>query len=220
MVDDHFSLVAHQYRGLRTTDPEPVRYICERLPETSALGVDVGCGTGRYTELLCEQLSRQSVIVAADSHMEMLCVLKTLSTAGELIQPVEAQAENLPLRRRSVDWITTFNAVHHFNLAMFLRSATKILKPRGRLFIYTRTPEQNARSIWGTVFHALRRKKPASEPNWHFERQSTTRRSWRWNPYELSGTRVLVRRKGCESKRRTLITPPSACTRRRSSRRP
>ncbi len=152
MMDEHFSAVARRYRELRTTDYEAVQYILGRISDSPALGVDIGCGTGRYTQLLCEQLPRDSIVVAADSNLEMLRVLNTQKTLGGLIRPVASQAEDLPLRRRSADWITTFNAVHHFDLARFLSQVVKLLKPHGRLFIYTRTPEQNARSIWGRLF--------------------------------------------------------------------
>ncbi len=47
------------------------------------------------------------------------------------------------------DAVLSFNAVHHFDLPAFLREATRVLRPCGRLVIYTRTPEQNRRTIWG-----------------------------------------------------------------------
>src|SRR5205823_5767238 len=45
-----------------------------------------------------------------------------------------------------------FNCVHHFDLGRFLAAAARVLQPGGRLFIYTRTPQQNARTIWGRYF--------------------------------------------------------------------
>jgi ubiquinone/menaquinone biosynthesis C-methylase UbiE len=42
--------------------------------------------------------------------------------------------------------------VHHFDLGRFLAAAARVLKPGGQLFIYTRTPQQNARTIWGQYF--------------------------------------------------------------------
>ena len=48
--------------------------------------------------------------------------------------------------------MTTFNAVHHMDLRGFLWSVAEVLKPGGKLFIYTRTPEQNAQSVWGRLF--------------------------------------------------------------------
>jgi SAM-dependent methyltransferase len=61
-------------------------------------------------------------------------------------------AEELPLRTASLDLVTAFNCVHHFDLARFLAAVARVLQPGGQLFIYTRTPQQNARTIWGRYF--------------------------------------------------------------------
>jgi SAM-dependent methyltransferase len=42
--------------------------------------------------------------------------------------------------------------VHHFDLDRFVQEAARVLTPGGHLFIYTRTPNQNADSIWGRAF--------------------------------------------------------------------
>ncbi|MGO9218238.1 MAG: methyltransferase domain-containing protein [Streptosporangiaceae bacterium] len=61
-------------------------------------------------------------------------------------------AEELPLRTASLDLVTAFNCVHHFDLGRFLTAVARVLQPGGQLFIYTRTPQQNARTIWGRCF--------------------------------------------------------------------
>ena len=66
--------------------------------------------------------------------------------------PLLAAAEQLPLRAASLDVVTAFNCVHHFDLGRFLTSVARVLAPGGQLFIYTRTPQQNARTIWGRYF--------------------------------------------------------------------
>ena len=48
--------------------------------------------------------------------------------------------------------MTCFNAVHHFDLARFSGEASRVLTPSGQLVVYTRTPEQNRRTIWGRHF--------------------------------------------------------------------
>jgi hypothetical protein len=68
------------------------------------------------------------------------------------VVPLLAAAEQLPLRAASLDLVTAFNCVHHFGLARFLAAAARVLRPGGQLFIYTRTPQQNARTIWGRYF--------------------------------------------------------------------
>ena len=66
--------------------------------------------------------------------------------------PLRSTAEDLPLRTGSLDLVTAFNSVHHFHLGRFLAEAARVLREGARLFVYTRTPEQNARTIWGRLF--------------------------------------------------------------------
>jgi SAM-dependent methyltransferase len=68
------------------------------------------------------------------------------------VVPLLSTAEELPLRTASLDLVTAFNCVHHFDLGRFLTAAARVLAPGGQLFIYTRTPQQNARTIWGRYF--------------------------------------------------------------------
>ena len=53
---------------------------------------------------------------------------------------------------RGLDLVVAFNCVHHFDLGRFLTAVARVLRPDGWLCIYTRTPEQNARTIWGRHF--------------------------------------------------------------------
>ncbi len=166
MLNNHFSVVASRYRDLRTTDPEPIRFIRDHLPRRPFLGVDAGCGTGRYTERLFCEFSEGTLILAVDQNLEMLRILKGRNSEKEGIQPVQGYAEELPLLPGSVDWLTTFNAVHHLDLERFLGKIASVLKVGGKLFIYTRTPEQNARSVWGRFFPDFKEKETRlrSEP--------------------------------------------------------
>ena len=150
---EHFERVAVVYESLRTTDEAPVRAIGQLLPGRPVTGLDIGCGTGRYTRLLRGLLPDGSLLVAADVSAAMLAQLRAPSRghAGGVV-PLLAAAEQLPLRTASLDLVTAFNCVHHFGLARFLAAAARVLQPGGQLFNYTRTPQQNARTIWGRYF--------------------------------------------------------------------
>ena len=152
-VGEHFERVAAVYESLRTTDEAPVRAICQLLPDRPVTGLDIGCGTGRYTRLLRALLPDGSLLAASDVSAAMLAQLKAASHghAGGVV-PLLAAAEQLPLRTASLDVVTAFNCVHHFDLGRFLTSVARVLAPGGQLFIYTRTPQQNARTIWGRYF--------------------------------------------------------------------
>jgi SAM-dependent methyltransferase len=152
-VGDHFERVAAVYEALRTTDEAPVRAIRQLLPDRPVTGLDAGCGTGRYSRLLRGLLPDGSLLVASDVSAAMLTQL-TAGNHGHArgVAPLLATAEELPLRTASLDLVTAFNCVHHFDLGRFLAAAARVLQPGGQLFIYTRTPQQNARTIWGRYF--------------------------------------------------------------------
>ncbi len=152
-VGGHFERVAAVYESLRTTDEAPVRTIGQFLPDRPVTGLDIGCGTGRYTRLLRRLMPEGSLLAASDVSAAMLVQLK----AGQHghapgVALLRAAAEQLPLRAASLDLVTAFNCVHHFDLARFLAAVVRVLRPGGQLFIYTRTPQQNARTIWGRYF--------------------------------------------------------------------
>ena len=149
----HFERVAAVYESLRTTDEAPVRRIRQLLPDRPVTGLDIGCGTGRYSRLLRGLLPDGSLLVASDVSAAMLAQLKAGNHGhARGVVPLLSAAEELPLRTASLDLVTAFNCVHHFDLGRFLTAAARVLAPGGQLFIYTRTPQQNARTIWGRYF--------------------------------------------------------------------
>lgn len=150
-LERHFTGIASRYRSVRTTDPEPVRHIAACLPDRRLLGLDVGAGTGRYTEQLGLKLADRGAILALDFSHPMLRILRDRQTPSTCAAAC-CEAERLPIRDCSVDFVTTFNAVHHFDLDRFVDEAARVLTLDGQLFVYTRTPEQNAQSIWGRAF--------------------------------------------------------------------
>jgi ubiquinone/menaquinone biosynthesis C-methylase UbiE len=154
----HFSQVAKRYHDLRTTDPEPIMYIRQEVDSLLNLPhidvADIGCGDGRYSLLLAKCLDGKVRLRCIDNNEKMLETLVTNFKANGISKfvIVKSDAEDLPFGDNSFDCILTFNAVHHFKLRDFLVEAARILRDRSLLFIYTRTPEQNSRNIWGRYF--------------------------------------------------------------------
>jgi SAM-dependent methyltransferase len=151
-VEEHFRLVAAVYDSLRTTDEAPVRRIRERLPDGPMVGLDLGCGTGRYSRLLRAMLPDGSLLAASDVSAAMLAEVRAGDHGHAPLVPLRSTAEARPVRTGSLDLVTSFNSVHHFDLGRFLAEVARTLREDGRLFVYTRTPEQNARTIWGRWF--------------------------------------------------------------------
>lgn len=122
---------------------------------TAIKAADIGCGTGRYTQLLFRHLrDKITFIYGIDYSAKMLgqfnrrFVEDSIRVAGT----IKVSAMCLPLSEESLNCIFTFNAVHHFSLLEFLHEMARILQDGGYLFVYTRMRSQNSRSVWGRFF--------------------------------------------------------------------
>jgi ubiquinone/menaquinone biosynthesis C-methylase UbiE len=161
LTNQHFSKIAHRYHHLRTTDVEPIIFITRRLKKLEKIeAIDIGCGAGRYDLLLFRYLDSKLRLTCADFNSEMLNTLEKNLQDNRIsnFTSVNATAENIPSQDSAYDCVLTFNAVHHFNLREFLSESTRILKPGGYIFIYTRLPDQNSRNIWGSYFPMFNQK--------------------------------------------------------------
>ena len=150
----HFAEISSVYRSVRTTDREPVERIARALDGRSRLeGADVGCGDGRYDLAMFEAIANLS-LTCIDASAAMLERVDALLRANgiERFRTRHSTAESLELEPGRYDFVSSFNAVHHFDLAEFLRRSRDGLRDGGGLFVYTRLPEHNARSIWGRFF--------------------------------------------------------------------
>ena len=153
--NSHFSRIATIYKNLRTTDIAPILFIRKKLQDISILkGADVGCGCGRYTAELLRFAGDNIVLTCVDENEDMLKQLKMNLSGKDLhnLIMVRSPASNLQVETNSLDFIVTFNAVHHFDLAGFLNESARTLKDNRYLFIYTRLRSQNKRNIWGRYF--------------------------------------------------------------------
>lgn len=153
--------LAERYRTLRTTDTEPVDFVCGLLPPDGKITVaDMGCGAGRYARLFFDNLGGRLFLHCFDTNEYMLDQLKPYLADGGAanFSAKIADARDTPLSDGSVDAVLCFNSVHHIGLFGFLREASRILKLGGAAFVYTRSREQNDRTVWGKQFPLFRRK--------------------------------------------------------------
>ena len=159
MADDtkihtHFSRIAKIYHQVRTTDEAPIRFIRDQLDGLASITVaDFGCGAGRYDLLLFRHLPNLR-LTCIDINEDMLAQLRRYLTSHGIrdYRAVASRVEDLDLDHGSFDCVVSFNAVHHFHFPTFLEKAGRAVRRGGRIFIYTRTPEQNAGTIWGRYF--------------------------------------------------------------------
>ena len=153
-MNTHFSRVAISYNDLRTTDLEPIAFIKDRLNGNHSIeAADIGCGAGRYCLKLLQHLDilHLTCIDVNESMLEQTS--NCLRTAGITnFKTIKSRAEDITLADNSIDYIFSFNAIHHFDFVIFLKKAAKIMRDRGKIFIYTRLRSQNAKNIWGRHF--------------------------------------------------------------------
>ena len=153
--DSHFSKIASKYKDLRTTDVDHIQYIVNQLSKKSNISMaDIGCGDGRYSVELLKCLKDNCYLHCIDFNENMIKHLKPylLEQGINNFCAAPGDASKLPLESESMDYIVTFNAIHHFDIQKFLAEVYECLKDDGRAFLYSRLRNQNSRNIWGQHF--------------------------------------------------------------------
>ena len=161
-TNHHFGDVSSRYRSLRDLDLSAVRLVGGVLASATSHArpfrlLDVGTGTGRYLDAVGDYLSstlaKKVFPIGLDRNPAMVEQARRLSGRGDSrASHIVGAVETFPFRASSCGAVTCFNAVHHFDLARFASEASRVLTPSGLLVLYTRTPEQNRRTIWGRYF--------------------------------------------------------------------
>jgi ubiquinone/menaquinone biosynthesis C-methylase UbiE len=153
-IYEHFSDVAVLYNDLRTTDLEPVMFLKNMMGGNgNIVAADIGCGAGRYSLQFLQHLGLRH-LACIDVNESMVKQASSMLRATGLanFSTIEAAAEKIPLTDDSIDYVFTFNAIHHFDFAAFIQEAARIARDGGSIIIYTRLRSQNAENIWGAHF--------------------------------------------------------------------
>ena len=219
---DHFERVAAVYESLRTTDEAPVRWIRQLLPDRPVTGLDIGCGTGRYSRLLRALLPDGSLLAASDVSAAMLAQLKAANRGHAFgVVPLLAAAEELPLRAASLDLVTAFNCVHHFDLGRFLTAAARVLAPeRPAVHLHPHPAAERANDL-GPLLPGLHRARAApAQPGRDPGRRQAHRRAAGGRNPDLPASAHQHSRAAPGPRPRGATTRRSPSTRRRSCARP
>jgi ubiquinone/menaquinone biosynthesis C-methylase UbiE len=90
--------------------------------------LDLGCGTGRYSEVLAEQFGGHTV--ALDPSEKMLAEARKKAT--DRVRYERAPGEALPLANQSIDMVFMSMVFHHFtDPVQVVRECHRVLKPGG-----------------------------------------------------------------------------------------
>ena len=115
--------------------------------------IDLGTGTGDLALMLERTAPPDINVIGADFSISMLRSARRRSTReGASLNLTAADAVDLPFARNSVDaLVTAFTLRNVPDLGGALRSAARVLRPKGRLVILDMTPVG-----WGPLARAFR----------------------------------------------------------------
>jgi SAM-dependent methyltransferase len=126
------------YNTTRKADPYLLGRMYDLLqPQPEQPYLDLGCGTGNYTIALH---GMGLDIIGLDPSIEMLD--KAQARAPE-IKWLEGVAEELPFADGSFQGILASLTLHHWrDIRVGLSEAARVLRPGGRVVMFTATPQQ------------------------------------------------------------------------------
>lgn len=120
----------------------------KKLPE-DAIGVDVGCGSGRWAKLMVKKVGFLHLV---DASNEALNVAKKNLAHCENCEFHQASVDAMPLDDESLDFAYSLGVLHHVpQTGEAIKSVAKKLKPQGVILLYLYYRFDN-RPIW---FRAL-----------------------------------------------------------------
>ena len=133
-----YNKIGINYNQTRKADPYLTEQLLKHLnPNKKGTYLDIGCGTGNYTNVLQEKGFQ---FIGIDPSIEML--KKAQSKNQNIIWKIGA-AEKTDLPQQSIDGIVGTLTIHHWtNLTRAFSELNYILKPNGKIVIFTSTPLQ------------------------------------------------------------------------------
>lgn len=100
---DHFSQQSQDYALFRPHYPDTLGKMLAELAPSTKVALDVGCGSGQFSEVLAHYFDQ---VIAIDASNEQLAQAKP----HPKIQYLHALAENIPLADQSADLISVAQA--------------------------------------------------------------------------------------------------------------
>lgn len=133
-----YDRIGIDYNLTRKADKYLTKQLLHHLkPTKNGKYLDIGCGTGNYTNALQK---KGFDFIAIDPSKEMLDKAKL---KNKEIDWIIGSAEKTGLSENFVDGIICTLTIHHWNdLDVAFSELNRVLKPNGRIVIFTSTPKQ------------------------------------------------------------------------------
>jgi len=138
MLREKYDRIGLGYNRTRKADPWLTERLWQHLsPGVEGIYLDIGCGTGNYTGALQEKGAR---LVGVDPSAKML---ETARARNRHVRWMTGKAEDIPLADTSMEGAIASLTIHHWaDLHTGFRELSRVLKPGGRVVIFTSTPRQ------------------------------------------------------------------------------
>lgn len=133
-----YDKIGIDYNSTRKADPFLTNKLIEHLnPKKDGIYLDIGCGTGNYTN----ELERNGIqLIGIDPSEKML---EKARFKNQRVDWRIGTAENIQLSDNSMDGIIGSLTIHHWtDLSKSFFELQRILKDDGRIVIFTSTPIQ------------------------------------------------------------------------------
>lgn len=133
-----YEKIGTNYNLTRSAD----KFITEKIysfikPNIYGLNLDLGCGTGNYTIALSEKGIN---FIGIEPSKKMLDIAKLKS---KNIEWRMGSAENIPVGNETIENIIATLTIHHWsNLEKATEEIFRVMKPDGKLIIFTSCPTQ------------------------------------------------------------------------------
>jgi SAM-dependent methyltransferase len=127
---DHFSAHATLYAQARPTYPPALFDWLANLCPQNELAWDAGCGNGQASAALAKHFSQ---VFATDPSDPQIAATTAHAKVRYAVEP----AERCSLPDASADLVTVAQALHWFDVERFYKEARRVLKPDGRIAVWT-----------------------------------------------------------------------------------
>ncbi|MDT0559212.1 class I SAM-dependent methyltransferase [Ichthyenterobacterium sp. W332] len=138
MAEAKYNTIGNNYNITRRADPYLTKTLYQLLnPKPKKLYLDIGCGTGNYTNAL---YTKGVSFIGVDPSSKMLNEAKIKHPN---IYFRIGTSEVIPLDSNSIDGCIATLTLHHWNsLKLGFSELFRVLKPNSNLVVFTSTPQQ------------------------------------------------------------------------------
>jgi SAM-dependent methyltransferase len=158
VVDDFGDEWARFDQGaVADTDLEPIfdsyfaHFPWADLP-SDAVGVDVGCGSGRWADFVASRVGR---LICVDASAQAVEVARTKLARHGNCEVIQASVDEMPIDPGSVDFVYSLGVLHHVpDTQAAIDDCVALLKPGGIFYVYLYYSFENRpawfRALWRT----------------------------------------------------------------------